>query len=312
MNYKKRGVKKQKSIVLAVLIIVLILFVLFQSKKPSITGKVTGMVVSEETVLSENLNLQVNESGTYEWEVKNPGNIKSLKATGSASANGTARVYIEKNGTRYLLFDSTKQLFDVNIHVLPEYKKTFQGGEVLIQNILFNLRGFGAGDVEVKYAIKDQKGNIIASEMETVFIETQAKFIRSLLVPSDLRPGNYVALVKVTYADSVGTSSDIFEVKAKAIRLSLVQLKDYRVILLLGLIAVLVIFAFSVYKLGYLKKRAPKAKVEEIKELKLEEKAQKLKKELEALEQARKSGFISEESYQKDKKRIEEKLKSLK
>lgn len=34
----------------------------------------------------------------------------------------------------------------------------------------------------------------------------------------------------------------------------------------------------------------------------------KLKKELEALEQAHKSGFISEESYQKNKKRIEDKL----
>ena len=73
----------------------------------------------------------------------------------------------------------------------------------------------------------------MASEHETLAVETQAKFTRSLLVPSDLVPGNYVALVKVTYADSVGTSSDIFEVKARTIRLSLVQLKDYRIILLM-------------------------------------------------------------------------------
>ncbi len=41
----------------------------------------------------------------------------------------------------------------------------------------------------------------------------------------------------------------------------------------------------------------------------LEGKPQKLKQELEALEQAYKSGYISEESYQKNKKRIEDKLK---
>ena len=61
--------------------------------------------------------------------------------------------------------------------------------------------------------------------------------------------------------------------------------------------------------MGYLKKRVPKTKIEEVKHLKAEEKAQKLRKELEALESAYKSGFIAEESYQRDKKRIEDKLK---
>jgi len=46
--------------------------------------------------------------------------------------------------------------------------------------------------------------------------------------------------------------------------------------------------------------------------IKEEEKSQKLRNELDALEKAYKSGFISEESYQKDKKRVEDKLNSLK
>ena len=66
------------------------------------------------------------------------------------------------------------------------------------------------------------------------------------------------------------------------------------------------------FLLLFLRKRAPKTKVEEIKQLREEGKAQKLRKELKALEEARKSGFISEESYQRNKKRIDVKLSRLK
>ncbi len=218
----------------------------------------------------------------------------------------------EKSIDTIIEVDSAEPLFDVDAEVLSESKKIFPGEELLMEINLFNVRGFGRVDVSVEYAIKDFKGNILATEHETLSVETQAKVTRSLLVPSDLVPGNYVALVKVTYADSVGTSSDVFEVKARAIRLSLVQLKDYRVVLLIGLAAVLAVFAFSAYKFGYLKKKAPKTKVEEVKILKDEGKAEKLRKELSALDSARKSGFMSEESYQRDKKRIEEKLSKLK
>ena len=72
------------------------------------------------------------------------------------------------------------------------------------------------------------------------------------------------------------------------------------------------IFIFSAYQFGYFKKKMPKAKREEIKQLKIEEKAQKLKKELNALEKAYKSGFISEESYKRDKQRIEKELNLFK
>ena len=47
-------------------------------------------------------------------------------------------------------------------------------------------------------------------------------------------------------------------------------------------------------------------------QLREEEKTKKLRKELQALEEARKSEFISEGSYQKDKKRLEERLNKLK
>ena len=209
--------------------------------------------------------------------------------------------------------DSAEPLFDVDVEVLSVSKKVFPGNEVLLEVNLFNVRGFGRVDVVVEYAVKDLQGNLIASEHETLAVETQSKFTRSLTIPTSLRPGNYVAFAKVTYADSVGTSSDLFEVTAKTIRLYPIQIKDYRTILIaaIGIVILTAIVIFSV-RSGYLRKKAPKTKTEEAKQLQTEDKSQKLRKELEALEAAHTSGLISEVSYQKSRERIQSKLSRLK
>ncbi|MBS3114280.1 hypothetical protein J4448_04205 [Candidatus Woesearchaeota archaeon] len=284
-------------------IIALIFIGIFIFQKPAITGKV---IQGKETIFSENLNLEVNESGAYEWNVKNPGSIKSLKATGSVTSNGTAKVYIEKNGSKYLLFDSTKQLFDIDIHVLPEYKSIFQGEEILIQIELTNLRGFGSGNVNVHYSIKDIKGNLVASEEETIFVETQATFVRKLVIPAEIKPGTYVAFVEVSTDVIAGTGSDTFEVKSKYKYSP--ELKYY-IIGVAVLVAIVIISILVIYGFNILRK---KKQIAELKEKMPLEKAQKLEKELRALESAYKTGFISQESYQKEKKRIEDRLKTSK
>lgn len=306
MRQKTHLKKKKMSISLAVLIMVLVVLAIILLKEPSITGKV---VQGEETVFSENLNLQVNESGTYEWQVKNPGTIKSLKATGSVTSNGTARVYIEKNGTRYTLFDSTTQLFDINILVLPEYKKIFQGDEILIQIELTNLRGFGAGNVDVRYSIKDSRENTLASEQESTFVETKAAFVRKLLIPAEMKAGTYVAFVEVSTNDTIlGSGSDAFEVKSKFKEFDFRQLKNY-IIGIAAAIALVIAFVIG----SYLHKASKKKReISEFKEKAPLERMAKLKGELKALETAYKAGFISKESYEKDRKRIEERLGVIK
>lgn len=303
MLNKKGELNKKLNVHLVVFIIIIVILGISIFKKPVITAKV---VLGKETIYSENLNIEKNESGTYEWQVKNPGGIKSLKATGSVSANGTARVYIEKDDEKYLLFDSTKQLFDVDIDVLPEYKKIMQGEKILVQNILFNLRGFGAGDVNVKYSIKDSKGNLIATEEETVFVETQTKFIRELVMPAEIKPGTYVAFVEASSNGTiVGSGSDTFEVKAKYKLPYYQQLRFYIIVAAVAAgLFIAAILAFYVYRV--LKK---KKEIEQVKKLEPMERTEKLEKELKALEEAYKSGFLSEESYKKEKKRVEERLK---
>ena len=253
----------------------------------------------------------------------NPDEEKAIELVFKALENEKPDIYpgrilfkspsTEKEIAAVIEVDSAEPLFDVDVEVLPASKNVFPGKEILLEVNLFNVRGFGRVDVAVEYSIKDLTGNLVATEHETLAVETQAKFTRALSIPSDLKPGTYVAFAKVIYSDSIGTSSDLFEVNAKAIRLYPIQIKDYRVILIGGaVILVAGILIFSSYQLGYFRKKLPKAKEEEMELLKEEEKAQKLRKELDALGKAYKSGFISEESYQKEKKRIEDKLNKLK
>ena len=81
------------------LLIIVSLFLL----KPSITGHV---IFGKETAYNENLNLKINESGNYMWLVNKSGEIKSISASGSFSGNGTVKIYIQKDGKKYLIFDN--------------------------------------------------------------------------------------------------------------------------------------------------------------------------------------------------------------
>lgn len=70
--------------------------------KPEITGHV---VLSKETTQNDNLNLRINESGNYTWDLGKPVDIKSIKAAGSIIGNGSVKIYIEKDGKRYLIYN---------------------------------------------------------------------------------------------------------------------------------------------------------------------------------------------------------------
>ena len=275
-------------------------------RQVDITGKV---VQGEESAFSENLKLIVNESGTYDWKIRNPGNIKSLKASGVVSSNGSAKIYVEKDGQKHLLFDSTKQLFDIDISVLPEYKKAFQGDEILIQIVMFNLRGFGSGNVNAKYYIKDGKGNIVAMQEESVFVETQAKFVRKLVIPEEIKPGTYLASVEVvSNLTSVGAGSDTFEIRSKYEEAYPPELKYYAILLAVVVGAAIVI----ILAMYYIRKFAKGKKIAEITEKEPLEKIEKLEKELKAIEEAYASKYISKDSYDKDRQRIENMLIGLK
>ena len=290
-----------------------------ETKKETLKIKNTGTTIFDvKAIIKELEKFKISPASNEVTTSLNPNEEKDIELIFKAAENEIPDIYPgkitfkspskEKEISAVVEVDSAQPLFDVDVDVQPNSKVVLPGEEVLLEVNLFNVRGFGRVDVGVEYSIKDLKGNVVATEHETLAVETQAKFTRSLLVPSDLLPGSYVAVVKVVYGDSTGVSSALFDVKAKTITLALTKIKDYRLILLgASIILVIGVIAFSGYKFAY-KKKPAKTREEEVKELQGEEKTQKLRKELEALEAAHKSGLISEGSYQKSRKRIEDKL----
>ncbi len=89
---------------LPILLSLLIITVLFISK-PEIIGYT---IFTKEKTNIDNLNLIINESGNYTWNVGKPGDIKSIIASGRVKGNGTAKIYIEKDGKRYLVYDKNQ------------------------------------------------------------------------------------------------------------------------------------------------------------------------------------------------------------
>ena len=107
LNIKERFIefKTQKPLISYTVpfIILLLLITSLFLFKPEISGYV---VLTQEKTYDDNLNLAINKSTDYIWTLKNPGKLKSIKATGSVTGNGTVKIYIEKGGEKYLIYQN--------------------------------------------------------------------------------------------------------------------------------------------------------------------------------------------------------------
>ncbi|MBI3035364.1 hypothetical protein HYY71_03505 [Candidatus Woesearchaeota archaeon] len=72
-----------------------------------LSPSITGFVVKEFSY-TNNLNLVVTSSGNYTWQLSSIGDLKSVRIDGRVTNSGKARVYIESNDIKYLVFDSAR------------------------------------------------------------------------------------------------------------------------------------------------------------------------------------------------------------
>lgn len=93
--------------------------------EPTITGLI---VISKQFNYTDNVNLVINESSEYIWELSNVGDLRSIRFSGVIEDIGYAKVFIENNNLTYLIFDSNlleeKDIFDkVTGFVVKEEEK---------------------------------------------------------------------------------------------------------------------------------------------------------------------------------------------
>lgn len=218
-----------------------------------------------------------------------------------------SNIFGEKKIAAIIEVESSKPLFDVDVEVLPEYKDILTGNNLLMEVSIFNLRGFGRVDVNVEYTIKDLRGNEYVSGHETLAVETEVKFTKELLLPSDLKPGAYIASAKVSFEDFAGTSSDLFNIRAKTITFEQLGFRSDTLNLLLVFIIVLfVVFVVLIYEYGigeskYFKYPGSSREIQ-----------RDLRKKLRAVGEGYYSGAVSKKTYERLKGDLEEKLKRKK
>ncbi|MBI2664486.1 hypothetical protein HYX10_04045 [Candidatus Woesearchaeota archaeon] len=100
---KERDTAKHNAALLASALIVLATFAIFMS-----SGSLTGFVAIEAvTGYEDELNVSTSESITYIWQPENAGELRSVAVSGRIKGEGTAKVYLEKEGARYLILDSS-------------------------------------------------------------------------------------------------------------------------------------------------------------------------------------------------------------
>ena len=142
-------------------------------------------------------------------------------------------------------------LLDVRAEILEEYKKILPGGEILSEMRLFNLGDDAERkDVTIEYIIRDYNGNDIVKEHESLAIETQASFIKRILIPEKTLFGNYILYVRATYNGEIASASDNFEVVSSK---AAAGERIYKIIIA-AIIFGLIVLSLIIYYIIYLRK----------------------------------------------------------
>jgi len=111
--------------------------------------------------------------------------------------------------------ESKEALFDISMEIPKKFKYVMPGEEVSASISLYNLGELKEIDVNFEYIIKNDKGNIITSEKETLAIDKRLSFIKTLEIPENTDYGDYVFYVKVTYNEKTASASALFLVGEK-------------------------------------------------------------------------------------------------
>ena len=113
--------------------------------------------------------------------------------------------------------ESDEVFFDGSISAPLEYSKVYAGGSLVVENKIFNLENIGLKNIDAHYFVEDFEGNSLFSEDENIAVGSQVLNIKTVSMPEDIEPGDYLFGVILKYGDSVGTSSYFFKVSEKEV-----------------------------------------------------------------------------------------------
>ncbi len=134
---------------------------------------------------------------------------------------GSVRVVNEKDISNIpIIFEveSKDIFFDINLDIPPQYTSVEPGGKFIAQLKVFDLTsggttpGLGATNVKMNYFFYSLDGKVLSSEDENVVVDQSTRITKTMSLPADVSPGDYVFVSSAGYKSSLGVASQIITV----------------------------------------------------------------------------------------------------
>jgi len=174
--------------------------------------------------------------------------------------------------------ESKRILFDVKTYIPGQYKKVNPGQEILANIDLYNLQATGLANIKMIYHIKDTEGNIVVAAEEFITTADDVSFVKRLVLPRDIKLGDYIFSVAAKYKDSVAISSDVFTVTDEEL-LAPVDWQSRLLLIIIILVVSGLIFGILVYR-EHEKSKTPKERREDVRRKMLTDQKKKLIKSI--------------------------------
>jgi|SRR3989344_1874211 len=103
-------------------------------------------------------------------------------------------------------------LFDVSIKIPKKYLQLIAGEELIAEINIINLNKNGPFSTKVTYQIQDAQGKIVYSAYENLIVENVVSYIKEMVLPEDLLPGDYQFITQVGSEPDMALAGNLFEV----------------------------------------------------------------------------------------------------
>ncbi|MFH1210366.1 MAG: hypothetical protein V1645_00455 [archaeon] len=107
--------------------------------------------------------------------------------------------------------ESVNVLYDLTVSIPNQFRNIVRGHDLVFNVRLFNFDKV-PNDVTLYYMVKDFNGDTIYEISETVHLESEVSFTKTITLPNSIKEGNYVLAARVAGKESVGTSTALFDV----------------------------------------------------------------------------------------------------
>jgi hypothetical protein len=159
--------------------------------------------------------------------------------------------------------ESQDVFFDANIDIPPAYKEIEQGGKLTYQAKIFDLAASGglqdgmkAAKVDVSYVVYGLDGKILMTRDDQIVVDEQSQLTNTIGFPANVATGTYILGAIVKYKESVGISTQTFDIKNATTKTAAEAIPNYA--LIGAIIFAVVIFFGTVSFLVYLLKERDK------------------------------------------------------